>query len=204
MEQEKIGKNEAFVDKGEKKESYKCSNSSCGAEINWKIKSYSQDKFGKALCMKCQDKERNPETKQETGKNDDPIAPKYIKLKGKNFVTHAGLLDEAHKKGLITIETDLINWEKDPIIVKAKVTLSEKTKEKDAEGKEVYFNTAFSAYGDASDKNVNDTVRLHKIRMAETRAINRALRLATNIGMTSVDELGISGGKDEGTKKAHN
>jgi len=30
----------------------------------------------------------------------------------------------------------------------------------------------------------------HKIRMAETRAVNRALRFATNIGMTSSEEMG--------------
>ena len=48
----------------------------------------------------------------------------------------------------------------------------------------------FTGYGDADSKNVNQTIALHKIRMAETRAVNRALRLATNIGMTSAEELG--------------
>ena len=173
----------------EAKEEPKCS--SCSAEINEKIKHYSQDKFGRALCMRCQNDKRTkePETLEKKAKTGDPIAPKYIKLKGKDFVTHAGLLDMAHKKGLITIKTDLINWEKDPIIVKAEVTLSEKTKDRDDKGNPVYFNTAFTAYGDASDENVNDTIKKHKIRMAETRAINRALRFATNIGMTSIDEL---------------
>ena len=32
-------------------------------------------------------------------------------------------------------------------------------------------------------------IKPHLSRMAETRAINRCLRLATNIGMTSADEM---------------
>ena len=43
---------------------------------------------------------------------------------------------------------------------------------------------------DACKGNVNPKIAPHIIRMAETRAVARALRLACNIGMCSVEELG--------------
>ena len=53
-------------------------------------------------------------------------------------------------------------------------------------------NGVFSGYGDASAANVGRMIAPHIIRMAETRAVARALRLACNIGMTSREELGGS------------
>lgn len=197
--EQKITKEDALVGKEDKeektvhKELSKCSN--CPTEINEKVKHYSQDKFGKALCISCQDKERAREPKEEKkAKTDDPIAPKYIKLQGRNFVTHAGLLDEAHKKGLMKIETEVINVEKTdfkegPVIIKATVNMTQKTGEKDKDGNKFYVHKQFTGIGDASKENVNSNVSKHIIRMGETRAINRALRLAVNIGMTSIDEL---------------
>ena len=107
------------------------------------------------------------------------IDPKHIiNLKGKEFITHGGLLDIAHSMGLISIMTELIPPIDKTIIFKAVVTMNRKDGGK-----------RFTAHGDANDENVNSQIKIHKIRMAETRAINRALRLATNIGMCSTDEL---------------
>ncbi len=109
------------------------------------------------------------------------VEAKYIiKLQGKEFVTHAGLLDEAHKQGLVSIMTEHILLTKEQAIMKATVTLKDKDKEP----------TVFTGYGDADSLNTNVKITVHKIRMAETRAINRALRFATNIGMCSIEELG--------------
>jgi hypothetical protein len=99
------------------------------------------------------------------------------KLQGKEYITHEGLLLMAHNKGLKSIDTDMVNvFEDGTIVFKTVVT--------DSEG------NFFTGYGDANDDNVNKMIAKHKIRMAETRSINRALRLMTGIGMCSVDELG--------------
>ena len=48
----------------------------------------------------------------------------------------------------------------------------------------------FVGYGDADPSNVSDLVRGAEMRMAETRAVNRALRKAYGIGLCSVEEVG--------------
>ena len=48
----------------------------------------------------------------------------------------------------------------------------------------------FVGYGDADPSNVSPLVRGAEIRVAETRAVNRALRKAYGIGLCSVEELG--------------
>lgn len=102
-----------------------------------------------------------------------------IKLQGKEFITHAGLLDIAHENGLVGIETELLSVSTNEVpIVKAKVKMQKKD-----------VVCVFEGIGDASKENVGGNILPHRIRMAETRAINRALRFATNIGMCSVDEL---------------
>jgi hypothetical protein len=45
-------------------------------------------------------------------------------------------------------------------------------------------------YGDADPSNVSPLVRGAEMRIAETRAVNRALRKAYGIGLCSVEELG--------------
>ena len=45
-------------------------------------------------------------------------------------------------------------------------------------------------YGDADPSNVSPLVRGAEMRVAETRAVNRALRKAYGIGLCSVEELG--------------
>jgi hypothetical protein len=50
----------------------------------------------------------------------------------------------------------------------------------------------FVGYGDADPTNVSSLVRGAEMRVAETRAVNRALRKAYGIGLCSVEELGAS------------
>jgi len=102
------------------------------------------------------------------------IDKKYIiNLQGKEFVTFGGLLAEFHANGGESIQTEIVQTE--PLIIQATV--------KGEKGE-------YQGMGDADDNNTNSMVAKHKIRMAETRAIARALRWYTNISMCSVDELG--------------
>src|SRR5207248_2647169 len=48
----------------------------------------------------------------------------------------------------------------------------------------------FVGYGDADPGNVSPLVRGAEMRMAETRAVNRALRKAYGIGICSIEEVG--------------
>jgi len=48
----------------------------------------------------------------------------------------------------------------------------------------------FVGYGDADPSNVSSLVHGAEMRVAETRAVNRALRKAYGIGLCSVEELG--------------
>lgn len=48
----------------------------------------------------------------------------------------------------------------------------------------------FVGYGDADPSNVSDLVAGAEMRVAETRAVNRALRKAYGIGICSIEEIG--------------
>jgi hypothetical protein len=50
----------------------------------------------------------------------------------------------------------------------------------------------FVGYGDADPSNVSPLVRGAEMRVAETRAVNRALRKAYGIGLCSVEEIGAA------------
>lgn len=102
---------------------------------------------------------------------------KYIiKLQNKDFVTHEGLLNEFHQNKGKSISTEILR--NDAMVLFKAVVSGEKGE--------------FTAHGDADEKNVNRMIKPHMLRMAETRAINRALRLYNNIGMCSAEELGES------------
>ena len=102
-----------------------------------------------------------------------------IERQGKRFVLYAGLLEEAHSRGLRSIETELLQVPTaengEAAIVKAVVRMED--------GK-------FAGIGDASPQNVGRQIAPHIIRMAETRAKARALRDAINVGVTAFEELG--------------
>jgi len=107
---------------------------------------------------------------------DNKKAELYIQLNGKTYVTQTGLLNEATKKGLKSIITELIEFkDKEIAVVKSTITMKD--------------NSVFTGYGDATKENTNSMMVKALLRLAETRATNRALRLATNIGVTSIEEL---------------
>ena len=105
-----------------------------------------------------------------------------ITRQGKQYVLFAGLLDEAHNRGLKGIDTELIQVPTEEngnvAVVKARVEI---------EGPE--GSRIFSGIGDASPDNVGRNIVPHIIRMAETRAKARALRDAVNVGATALEEL---------------
>lgn len=99
------------------------------------------------------------------------------------------LLANAHKKFKrnFSITTELIenDWQNQRAIFKASVIIV--GTEELEEGEEASKRT-FEAYGDATQDNVGDMVKKHYIRMAETRAIARALRWATNNAKAAAEE----------------
>ena len=102
-----------------------------------------------------------------------------MRIEGREFVKYPGLLDLAHQKGLAQIEVEPLQFPTDQngrfAICKAVVV------SKDGD--------TFSDIGDASPESVNARIAKHLLRMASTRAIARALRSFTNIGMTCLEEL---------------
>jgi hypothetical protein len=57
-------------------------------------------------------------------------------------------------------------------------------------------------YGDADPSNVSPLVHGAEMRVAETRAVNRALRKAYGIGLCSIEEIGSFPAPKEPTRKA--
>jgi len=96
-------------------------------------------------------------------------------------VTHSGLLGLAQRRHCAGIETELLKDFSDSSlsqwVFKAKVYKTPGSR-------------GFVGYGDADPSNVSSMVRGAELRIAETRAVNRALRKAYGIGLCSVEELG--------------
>jgi len=106
-------------------------------------------------------------------------------LGGRWYVTHAGLLSLADRRRCVAIETsiesNLSNPTQNHWVFKATAYRRRGRK-------------GFSGYGDADPSNVSPLVRGAEMRVAETRAVNRALRKAYGIGLCSVEELGSLSG----------
>jgi hypothetical protein len=104
-----------------------------------------------------------------------------ILLEGCWYVTHTGLLRLARRKRCSGIRVqpvrDFCNPNDGRWVFEATVFTS-----RDCKG--------FVGYGDADRSNVSSLVRGAELRMAETRAVNRALRKAYGMGLCSVDEIG--------------
>ena len=97
------------------------------------------------------------------------------------YVTHAGLLRLATRRRCVGIQVSQVRHFCDPAIGRwvFKATVY---KTPDSRG--------FVGYGDADPTNVSSVVHGAEMRVAETRAVNRALRKAYGIGLCSVEELG--------------
>jgi hypothetical protein len=104
-----------------------------------------------------------------------------IQLENGWFVTHTGLVRLARRKRCRGIHVEAVDSLCDSaanrFVLKATVYPS-----KDSAG--------FVGYGDADPSNVSPMVRGAEMRIAETRAVNRALRKAYGIGICSVEEMG--------------
>ncbi len=97
-------------------------------------------------------------------------------LQGKEYILFAGLLWLGHRNGLQSIETTIIEHDRENgfCLIKARV-FGERGE--------------FQAYGDADQITCGKKIAPAYIRMAETRAIARCLRFYTGTGMTALEEL---------------
>jgi hypothetical protein len=104
-----------------------------------------------------------------------------LRIDGHWYVTHSGLIRLARRSHCAGIHTEPVAEFSDPSAsswtFKATVYKSGHCR-------------GFIGYGDANPSNVNDLVRGAEMRVAETRAVNRALRKAYGIGLCSVEEIG--------------
>jgi hypothetical protein len=96
----------------------------------------------------------------------------------REVVSFRGLLEMVHRERLRETTTELIQAPTkdngETAIVRATVRTAKGT---------------FSGIGDANPRNVAPHIAPHIIRMAETRALARALRVATGCGETALEEL---------------
>jgi hypothetical protein len=97
------------------------------------------------------------------------------------YVTHTGLIRLARRSRCVGIHSEAASTLSEPAscrwVFKATVFRSPRCK-------------GFVGYGDADPSNVSFLVHGAEMRVAETRAVNRALRKAYGIGICSVEEIG--------------
>ncbi len=109
-------------------------------------------------------------------------------LDGKWYVTHAGLLRLAQRRRCSGIRVQQVaqfcDSEASRWVFKATLYKSSSSK-------------GFVGFGDADPSNTSPLVRGAEMRVAETRAVNRALRKAYGIGLCSVEELKWLSGSSE-------
>ena len=102
-------------------------------------------------------------------------------LNGGWYVTHSGLLRLAERRNCAGIHSRPVLESSDPTtsrwVFRAAVFKSRACR-------------GFVGYGDADPSNVSPLVHGAEMRVAETRAVNRALRKAYGIGICSVEEIG--------------
>jgi hypothetical protein len=115
-------------------------------------------------------------------------------LEGGWYVTHSGLIRLAKRSYCFGIDVEAVRDFCDPIAArwafKATVYKSK-------------GSTGFVGHGDANPSNVSALVRGAEMRVAETRAVNRALRKAYGIGLCSVEELGSFSGSSQTAAPPH-
>src|SRR5208337_5454034 len=99
------------------------------------------------------------------------------------YVTHTGLIGLARRKRCSGIHVEAVDSLCDSranrFVLKATVFPTK-------------GSSGFVGYGDADPSNVSSLVRGAEMRVAETRAVNLALRKAYGIGLCSVEETGTA------------
>jgi hypothetical protein len=100
-------------------------------------------------------------------------------IEGREFVKYLGLLDLGHQKGISQIEVEVVQLPtaENGHFAVCKASVVSKTGE------------SFVDLGDCNPSNCSSKVSKHILRMSATRAIARALRSFTNIGMTCLEEI---------------
>jgi len=102
-------------------------------------------------------------------------------IDGHWYITHSGLLRLANRRLCNSIRVEPVLQLSDPStnrwVFKSTVHKS-------------HHSRGFVGFGDADPSNVSPLVHGAEMRVAETRAVNRALRKAYGIGLCSVEELG--------------
>ena len=110
----------------------------------------------------------------------------------KLYITHVGLLRLARRSRCTGIHVELVtafcDMGRSAWAFKAVVYKSQHCK-------------GFVGYGDADPSNVSALVRGAEMRVAETRAVNRALRKAYGIGLCSVDEMGSTADSSQSARQ---
>ena len=112
-----------------------------------------------------------------------------IKLQGREYTTHQGLLHVAHEQGLQSLHVEIVSWDGETRQAVCKAT---------AHG----ARGSFTDIGDASPSNVGKLIASACLRMASTRASSRVLRLYLGVGMTCLEELPGKEEKAPAPKKA--
>ena len=106
---------------------------------------------------------------------------------GEDYSTFADLITEAHKRGFEGLTTELVDYKMEdgkPIYAIVMAT--------------AHFESGnYEGIGDATRENTNRGIGPHLIRMASTRAMARALRVALGVGKTAIEELGGASGSSE-------
>ena len=111
------------------------------------------------------------------------------------YVTHAGLLRLAERTHCAGIRVQQVQEFCDPSVgrwvFKATVYKSPRSR-------------GFVGFGDADPLNTSPLVRGAEMRVAETRAVNRALRKAYGIGLCSLEEIGSFPSSFEPSREGQN
>jgi len=151
-----------------------------------------QEFLGKKVILRIADKPNNfsfislaldqpEEEPKETVKSKS--SPKVVNIKGKDFITYAGLLEKAHERGLISFEI-LDHWQSEDLKnawckVRAHCIVDKK-------------DQYFDGIGSSTPLNTGDMTQHYPIEMAHTRSKGRALRDFLNIGEAMVEELKLN------------
>ncbi len=101
------------------------------------------------------------------------------KVSNRDYLTHPGLLRAAADHGLESIACEVVHadWQAGRFFMRATVTGT---------------RGSYTGHGDANPDNVGRMIIPHAFRMAETRAVGRALRYYLGLGQTLQCELGGS------------